>query len=242
MTPLARSLATSSSGRWSSPRGSPRSRRRARVLWTDSPGCSAHPPHDVLHPDRPQVLVLDGGDELQGLHLGVVKELARLVDRGDGRSGLLEGGDDLLACGPRSTRPRSRRADRRAGLACVRARTTVRRSLPGARRAASPARRSGSRWWRSRANGRLASGRCSGRVVQGSISRTVLVDAELVGVDDAGADRRHDRRQEVEVDFLAPPSLSRWYSAIDTAAAPATPAIESARPKAGSVGGPSGCP
>ena len=70
--------------------------------------------------------------------------------------------------------------------------------------------------------------RCSG-----SISRTVLVDAELVGVDDAGADRRHDRRQEVEVDFLAPPSLSRWYSAIDTAAAPATPAIESARPKAG---------
>ena len=91
------------------------------------------------------------------------------------------------------------------------------------------------------ANGRLASGRCSGRVVQGSISRTVLVDAELVGVDDAGADRRHDRRQEVEVDFLAPPSLSRWYSAIDTAAAPATPAIESARPK-GRVGGPSGCP
>ena len=38
------------------------------------------------------------------------------------------------------------------------------------------------------------------------------------------------------------PSFSRWNSAIETAAAPAMPAIESARPNAGSVGGPSGSP
>ncbi len=39
-----------------------------------------------------------------------------------------------------------------------------------------------------------------------------------------------------------PPCASRWYSAIITALAAAIPAIESASPNDGSVGGPSGWP